>query len=769
MPTTPEAMATDRAATREAPAHRVAPFTAVLLAIVALHVAGVIGAVAVPVVILGGVAFGLYCIRRYRPNPAWAWWLMISCGLLWTAAGVTREATGATGDLSSGRSLVPDLFALPGYLLFGLALYGLARSGTRSRQRDIALDALMVVVAAALLVNELLVVPTLEADNTWVVARLAIVVYPALSLAWLMLAARIAFDTGHAAASHLLVAGCASLTIGDVVFAAGEVGLIDVSEAVLVAPYLLVPVFISASMLPRRPRAIREGRGRVASRLPPGRQTLVGLAMLAPAVILVSDATAAQLPSIALCVALAGLAMWRVATAVWAQNSSERQLVHQATHDELTGLPGRKLLTNRIDAVLSAGTAPVAVMFIDLDRFKIINDTLGHDAGDDLLREVAVRITDQLRAGDLVARLGGDEFVVLLQDIVDPAAVAAVAEKLIVALGGSFTIAGNVVHVSGSIGIASYPDDARDMASLMRFADIAMYRSKEQGRATFQFYSEQMNVHSVERLTLEGELRGALERDELVLHYQPVVNAHTGVPVAMEALVRWRHRDAGLLPPAKFIGIAEETGLIVPIGEWVLATACTQQRRWVEAGLPPIRIAVNLSPRQFAHRAMVQDIVRVLARSACDTSALYLEITETTVMHNAARAIAVLGELKAMGIRIAIDDFGTGYSSLAYLKRFPIDALKIDRSFVSELPRDPSSTAITQAIIGMAHSLGLTLVGEGVETVEQLEFLKAHGCEEVQGAHFSLALPDADATAFLKRAFAPDSTGNVTPIDRRRR
>ncbi|HYC48554.1 MAG TPA: EAL domain-containing protein [Burkholderiales bacterium] len=454
------------------------------------------------------------------------------------------------------------------------------------------------------------------------------------------------------------------------------------------------------------------------------------------------------------------------------RTQAEQAVKFVAMHDTLTNLPNRAMFNERLEQAIAQAQRHerrLAVMFIDLDRFKIINDTLGHEAGDQLLREVAERLTDQLRTADIVARLGGDEFVVLLQDIGEPAAVAAVAEKLIAALAGSFTIAGNQVHVSGSIGISTYPVDAQDMRSLLRFADIAMYRAKDQGRNTFQFYSEQMNVHSVERLTLEAELRGALERDELVLHYQPVVNAQTGVPVGMEALVRWRHPARGLVPPVKFIGIAEETGLIVPIGEWVLATACAQQRKWIDAGLPSLRIAVNLSPRQFVHRDLLQDIVRVLARSGCETSSLELEITESTIMHNAARAAALLAELKAMGIHVAIDDFGTGYSSLAYLKRFPIDALKIDRSFVSEVPGDPSNAAITQAIIAMAHSLGLTVIGEGVETVEQLEFLKAHGCEEVQGAHFSLALAEPDATAFLQRAFAAQQPSNVTSFDRRRR
>jgi diguanylate cyclase (GGDEF)-like protein/PAS domain S-box-containing protein len=451
---------------------------------------------------------------------------------------------------------------------------------------------------------------------------------------------------------------------------------------------------------------------------------------------------------------------------------AEEAVKFVAMHDSLTQLPNRMMFNLRLEHALQhaarQGTR-LAVMFIDLDRFKIINDTLGHESGDLLLREVAQRVTDSLRAGDMVARLGGDEFVVLLEDVPDAANVATVAEKLIDALTESFDITGREVHVTASIGICSYPTDAPDIPSLMRFADIAMYRAKEQGRNTFQFYSDHFNVHSVERLTLESQLRGALARDELVLHYQPVLEAKTGRISGMEALVRWQHPETGLLEPGKFIGIAEETGLIVPIGEWVLATACTQQRNWLEQGLPPVRVAVNLSPRQFMHRHLIDDVMKVLAETKCDTRYLELEITEGTVMHNAQHAVSLLARLKEMGIRIAIDDFGTGYSSLAYLKRFPIDSLKIDRSFVCDVPRDAGDTAITQAIIAMAHNLGLKTIAEGVETAEQLDFLRDHGCDELQGYYFSKPLSAQDATALLVASSNAPRGANILPLATTRR
>jgi len=450
---------------------------------------------------------------------------------------------------------------------------------------------------------------------------------------------------------------------------------------------------------------------------------------------------------------------------------AEEAVKFVAMHDSLTNLPNRVMFNQRLEQAITQAhrnSRTLAVMFIDLDRFKIINDTLGHEAGDVLLREVAQRITHHLRTGDMVARLGGDEFVVLLEDQSDPAAIGVVAEKLITSLTENFVVSEREVHVTASIGISTYPADAQDMRSLMKFADIAMYRAKEQGRNTFQFYSDQIDVHSVERLTLESELRGALERNELVLHYQPVVEAKSGSVVGMEALVRWQ-RGEELLAPGKFIGIAEESGLIVPIGEWVLETACAQQRKWREQGLPPVRIAVNLSPRQFMHRKLVEDIVGVIGRTGCDTSLLELEITESTVMHNAPRAVAILTELKAMGIRVAIDDFGTGYSSLAYLKRFPIDSLKVDRSFVSDVPSDSANTAITRAIIAMAHSLGLNVIAEGVETLDQLNFLREHGCDELQGYYMSMPLAEPQATAMLETSAAAQKAQNVTALDPSRR
>ncbi|MEK6593632.1 MAG: GGDEF domain-containing phosphodiesterase, partial [Pseudomonadota bacterium] len=314
-------------------------------------------------------------------------------------------------------------------------------------------------------------------------------------------------------------------------------------------------------------------------------------------------------------------------------------------------------------------------------------------------------------------------------------------------------LAGKEYHVSASIGVSTYPDDADDVQTLLKNADIAMYRAKEQGRNMFQFYAAQMNVHSVERLALESGLRRAVERNELVLHYQPVVDMRSGRIAGMEALVRWQHPEKGLIPPDTFIQIAEETGLIVSIGEWVLRTACEAQHAWEKSIGQPVRIAVNLSPRQFVIGDLLKSVTRIIHQTGCNASCLELEITESLVMHNRERAVALITQFKELGVSVAIDDFGTGYSSLAYLKRFPIDSLKIDRSFIVDIPGDADNAAITQAIIAMAHNLKLRVIAEGVETLEQFTFLRDHGCDEIQGFYFSRPLPEAQATALLQKSF----------------
>jgi diguanylate cyclase (GGDEF)-like protein/PAS domain S-box-containing protein len=440
---------------------------------------------------------------------------------------------------------------------------------------------------------------------------------------------------------------------------------------------------------------------------------------------------------------------------------AEEAVKYMAMHDALTRLPNRAMFNERLARAISLAqrhTRGLAVLFIDLDRFKLINDTLGHEAGDEVLREAASRLTENLRAGDTVARLGGDEFIVLLEDVPDPVYVGSVSRKLIRALAAPFTIGEREYRMTASIGVSVYPADGDDAETLLKHADAAMYRAKEQGRNGFEFYSERLSAGSLERLSLESALRRALEREELVLHYQPQIETCSGRVVGIEALVRWQHPELGLLQPARFIKLAEETGLIVPLGDWVLMTACEAHRAWQKLRLPPARIAINLSPRQFLHANLVKDTLRTLEATGCSGRYIEMEITEGIVMQDPAGTIATIDELKENGVRIAMDDFGTGYSSLAHLKRFPIDSIKIDRSFVADVPEDPGNVAITQAIIAMARTLQLTVIAEGVETAAQFNFLRSRGCDEVQGYYFSPPLPFPEATAFLMESAARIST-----------
>ncbi|GEM_PF-696336 len=430
----------------------------------------------------------------------------------------------------------------------------------------------------------------------------------------------------------------------------------------------------------------------------------------------------------------------------------EEELAHQATHDTLTGLANRTILNDRISLLIERAareSSVVALLLLDLDRFKEINDSLGHGTGDELLRGMAARLTDLMRDSDTVARLGGDEFVVLVEmDVADGA--IPVAQKILDALAHPFSISGRELFIGASIGISLYPKDGASSEDLLKNADVAMYRAKKRGRNTFRFYDENMNANSVERLSLETRLRHAIDNDELLLHYQPQINLHSGEIIGAEALIRWQHPEMGLVSPAKFIPLAEESGLIFPIGEWVMRTACAQIKTWQNAGVMTPPVAVNLSAHQFRQQHLVKMTTGVLLDSGIDGRYLELEMTESAVMEDADRVIKVLRELKETGVKISIDDFGTGYSSLSYLKQFAIDKLKVDQSFVREITRDPDDAAIVVAIITMAHSLGLSVIAEGVETEGQLEYLRSHGCNEMQGYLFSRPVPVGEFEQMLR-------------------
>ena len=444
------------------------------------------------------------------------------------------------------------------------------------------------------------------------------------------------------------------------------------------------------------------------------------------------------------------------------QQVNER-LRHQATHDALTGLPNRQLFFERLNSASSAdGGAHFAVMVVDLDRFKLVNDSLGHIAGDELLREVALRLTAALRKGDTIARMGGDEFFVLASGVADADTAARIAAKIIEALRAPVRLRNLEIRTSPSIGISLYPRDGREAGGLVARADEAMYSAKRRGGNTFQCFAAEMSTFARERLQLEDDLRKALSLRQFELHYQPRVDVVTGRISSVEALIRWRHPQKGYVPPQNFIPIAEETGLILPIGEWVLREACRQARVWQQSGLP-LRVAVNLSAVQFRQVDLRTVIHDALAAQQLPAKMLELELTESAVMSNAESSVVILEQLSQMGVVVAVDDFGTGYSNMSYLLRFPIDRLKVDASFVRGMTEDPHSMLIVKAIISLAHSLKMKVIAEGVETAAHLEQLRSLGCDQCQGFLFGRPAPARVIEADLRARGSGTAAGCLDP------
>ncbi len=430
------------------------------------------------------------------------------------------------------------------------------------------------------------------------------------------------------------------------------------------------------------------------------------------------------------------------------------RMAYLAQHDSLTDLPNRILLTDRLAQAMfmaQRNQRKLAVLYVDVDHFKHINDSLGHTVGDHLLQSIGERLLASVRSSDTVSRQGGDEFVIVLSEVSNAEDAAICAEKIALAVSKPHHIEDTDLHVTVSIGIATYPVDGADAETLLKNADVAMYHAKDAGRGNFQFFRADMNARAVERQSVENGLRSAVERRELVLHFQPKIRLETGAIVGAEALIRWHHPQRGLVPPAQFIPIAEDSGLIVPIGRWVLREACRQARAWQDAGLPPLRIAVNTSAVELRAKDFVSSVRAILTETGLEPHYLELELTETFLMQDFAATTNVLQALKRVGVYIALDDFGTGYSSLSNLKRFPIDTLKIDRSFLADVCIDADDASIVSAVLSMGESLGMNVVAEGVETQAQLAFLQEQGCREGQGYYFGRPLAAAEFSQFLKR------------------
>ncbi|QIB67667.1 EAL domain-containing protein [Kineobactrum salinum] len=474
--------------------------------------------------------------------------------------------------------------------------------------------------------------------------------------------------------------------------------------------------------------------------------------------------TAAANAVLLLILALMGLMSHKLARSrrqeVRARIAHARQVEYLAYHDGLTGLPNRSLFSKLLAQSIAQAqrhNRKLGVLFLDLDHFKQINDTLGHDAGDQLLEEVGSRLKSCVRESDTVARLGGDEFVVVLPEITDEIYTTTVARKMIAAIARPYILAGQEFRVTASIGIATYPESGLDEQTLTKNADIAMYRAKEEGKNNFQIYSEKLHTESLDRLSLESSLRHALELDQFTVYYQAKQDVTTSAVTGMEALLRWQHPDLGLVAPMRFLPLAEEIGLAIPIGKWVLRTVCEQNARWQQQGFTQVSIAVNLTEKQFFDPSLAEDIAAILQQTGVAANLLELEINESILMRDTEQALAALNGLKAVGVRIAIDNFGVGYSSLAMLRELPLDAIKIDRAFIRDLSDTADDNALAQAIVKIGRTMGLTVVAQGVESEEQVVFLREHACDEVQGFYFNNPVPAEEFTALLTRHLAARS------------
>ncbi|MHA1597880.1 MAG: putative bifunctional diguanylate cyclase/phosphodiesterase, partial [Alphaproteobacteria bacterium] len=434
------------------------------------------------------------------------------------------------------------------------------------------------------------------------------------------------------------------------------------------------------------------------------------------------------------------------------RKQDEERIFYQANYDSLTGLPNRALFMDRLDQGLETMqrmNLKLGLMFIDLDGFKLVNDTLGHDVGDLLLKQAAERLNECVRTGDTVARLGGDEFTVIMPNLTNPRDAHLLAQRILDSLALPYELDGHESFVSGSIGVTLFPSDATQALDLIRNADSAMYRAKEQGKANYQFFTADMNAEVQQRLVMKNGLSKAIENGELSLHYQPKLDISSGLITGVEALMRWESKELGSVSPVKFIPVLEETGMVVEIGEWALRMACEQHIKWIDAGLPPIRIAVNLSARQLREVSFVPMLEQVMRDTGVTSDSLEIEITESMLMSDSLNSVIALDKLHDMGLHVAMDDFGTGYSSLSYLKKFPIDTIKIDRSFVADIATNEDDAEIIKTIITMGHTLNRNVIAEGVETEEQLAILRQYECDEVQGYFFSRPKTADELTLFL--------------------
>ncbi len=706
-------------------------------------------------------------VRRYDPEVRWPWYTLAFGFALFFAGGIAREATDSLGVLTVHRSLAPDLITIPGYVLVTVGLFGFAKARIRDTvaRIDIALDAGVAALAALTVAWLFLLNPAVfTAENVPLQVRLLVAAYVPLSVFLVASTAGLAFAAGgqQLVADKLRLGAMTFLLIGDVIFMLLETQTVAIPKHIVEVPYALAYLSYIASVLHPSMRAQTEPNPVRRSGATVGRVSVIALALAIPgmaSVFRLSAPTRDRLVLGGIVLTLTSLAILRLVRALRSNARSEALLTYQSTHDSLTGLPNRVGLHHEIIERIEsarASSSMVAVFLCDIDRFKLINDSYGHNFGDAFLEQVGDRLRAGIRPTDVVARIGGDEFVVVLSHLHVESEALELAHRTQQIFATPFTVHGAEIASSVSVGVAiGDPSDVTTTPeALIRDADIAVYQAKDSGRNTAVVFDASMRDRISHRLAVERDLRHALERHELAVHYQPIVDLTSGRVSGFEALLRWSHPTWGQVAPMSFIPVAEDTGLIIDIGAWVLEQACGQLAEW-RATLPRsnrLQMSVNLSACQLRDSAIVEQVRRVLVESGLPQDALTLELTESTLMENPAAAAELLNRLKSLGIGLSIDDFGTGYSSLAYLRRFPVDVVKIDRAFVMDLEdEDTSDATLVAAIVAMAGALGIGTVAEGVETMGQARRLTDLGCDLGQGYLYSRPIEAALIPAAINR------------------
>jgi diguanylate cyclase (GGDEF)-like protein len=735
----------------------------VFVLVIAVHASGLVNQVLYPVVTFAACIPAYVGIRRFSPNNRWPWHMLIGVGLLWTTAALFRDATAATGNLSKTRSLWPDLFAVPGYVLFGIALLGLIRFEPKRNDPGIFIDAALIAVGSAAVTFSTVVAPTLGISGAWVPARLAVAIYPAMSM-WLLIGTvqLVLTNSRRARGLLLIIAGTTFLQIGDVLFALGEIGRIQLPQNWLDVPYLAVAACLgSAALHPDVHNQIKSGVEEAEFK--PMRLFALAVALVAPVAAIATGAGNAAREILLLLLTLtAVLAVARIAVAARSETLARSELIHRATHDQLTGLPTRELLLElATECLTNPDQRPVALMFLDLDEFKLINDTLGHAAGDLLLMKVGQRLAETVRNNDIVGRIGGDEFVIITIDL-DADGARALADRIRQKMRSPFYLGTNETIVSTSIGITIAAPGA-SAAVMMQEADTAMYHAKRRGRNHVTVFDDSMSAKVQRRVEVEQGLRRALSNNEVSVAFQPIVDITSHHVDGFEALMRWSTSE-GSYSPDYFMEVAEDSGLIVPLGEFVLNEACRQLAHWRSSvpGAAQLTMSVNVSARQVQTSNLVDVVANALETHRLPGDALWLELTESVMLDDTTTTMAVMNGLRTLGVKLALDDFGTGYSSLSYLRTFPMSCLKIDRTFISDIATDPTSEALVRAVLAIGDSLDLNVVAEGVETADQAQRLVDLGCTQVQGYLFSRPVAANDVPELIHRINTTPASALVT-------